>query len=82
MSAIFMERTTPIGLVRIVEKDGAITRLDLDSCEGFEARDCGQPGTSALLQSAARQLDEYFAGARTVFELPLRPAGTAFQREA
>lgn len=25
------------------------------------------------------QLDEYFAGTRTSFELPLRPAGTAFQ---
>ena len=35
---------------------------------------------SALLKRAARQLDEYFAGARTAFDLPLKPAGTAFQR--
>src|SRR5205085_9923425 len=28
----------------------------------------------------ARQLREFFAGERTAFELPLRPAGTPFQR--
>lgn len=28
---------------------------------------------------AARQLDEYFAGTRRTFDLPLDPAGTAFQ---
>lgn len=28
---------------------------------------------------AARQLDEYFAGTRTQFDLPLDPSGTAFQ---
>ena len=82
MSAIFTERTTPIGLVRIVEQDGAITRVDLSSCQGFDERDCGRPGTSALLRAAAQQLDEYFAGTRTAFELPLRPAGTAFQCQA
>lgn len=82
MSAIFTDRETPIGLVRIVEQDGAITRVDMSSCEGFAARECGQAGTSALLRAAAQQLDEYFAGTRTAFELPLRPEGTAFQRQA
>ncbi len=35
-----------------------------------------------LLAATAQQLTEYFAGTRTVFDLPLRPSGTAFQREA
>ena len=30
-------------------------------------------------QAAAEQLEAYFAGKRTTFSLPLRPAGTAFQ---
>jgi methylated-DNA-[protein]-cysteine S-methyltransferase len=30
---------------------------------------------------ATRQLREYFAGARTAFDLPLRPSGTPFQRQ-
>ena len=82
MSAIFMHRDAPIGLVRIVEQDGAITHVDMSSCDGFEQRERGQEGTSPLLEAAARQLDEYFAGTRLEFELPLRPAGTAFQRQA
>jgi methylated-DNA-[protein]-cysteine S-methyltransferase len=34
----------------------------------------------SLLREAARQLDAYFSGGLTVFSLPLRPAGTDFQR--
>ena len=33
-----------------------------------------------LIAAAAAQLREYFAGARKVFDLPLSPDGTAFQR--
>ena len=33
-----------------------------------------------ILQSAARELAEYFAGERTEFELALAPSGTSFQR--
>lgn len=33
-----------------------------------------------VLQAAARQLGEYFAGQRRVFEMPLSLAGTAFQQ--
>jgi methylated-DNA-[protein]-cysteine S-methyltransferase len=34
-----------------------------------------------VLVETARQLEEYFAGQRTVFELPLDFAGTDFQRK-
>jgi len=34
-----------------------------------------------VLRDAAVQLREYFAGARTRFDIPLAPAGTPFQRE-
>ncbi len=34
-----------------------------------------------LLAQAARQLEEYFSGQRQQFDLPLAPAGTAFQRQ-
>jgi methylated-DNA-[protein]-cysteine S-methyltransferase len=33
-----------------------------------------------LFRKAMAQLDEYFAGTRTAFDLPLAPEGTAFQR--
>jgi len=82
MSAIFMDTETPIGLVRVVEQEGAVTRVGLATSKGFAQRDWGQRGTSATLHAVVEQLAEYFVGTRTTFELPLRPAGTAFQRQA
>ncbi|MGL5851181.1 MAG: methylated-DNA--[protein]-cysteine S-methyltransferase [Phycicoccus sp.] len=46
----------------------------------------GRPGAESaasvdVLAEAYRQLAEYFAGERRVFDLPLRPAGTAFQQQ-
>jgi methylated-DNA-[protein]-cysteine S-methyltransferase len=35
--------------------------------------------SSAALAFARGQLEEYFAGTRTAFDLPLHPQGTAFQ---
>jgi methylated-DNA-[protein]-cysteine S-methyltransferase len=37
-------------------------------------------GETELLAKAAAQLDDYFAGRRTAFDLPLRFAGTEFQQ--
>jgi methylated-DNA-[protein]-cysteine S-methyltransferase len=34
-----------------------------------------------LLRRACAQLDDYFAGARTAFDLPLAPLGTPFQQQ-
>jgi methylated-DNA-[protein]-cysteine S-methyltransferase len=37
--------------------------------------------STPLLTIAARQLDEYFAGERFVFDFPIRQHGSAFQQE-
>ena len=37
--------------------------------------------TSEVLESAKRQLDEYFAGDRKTFDLKTHPVGTAFQQQ-
>ena len=37
---------------------------------------------AAILAEAMLQLDEYFAGTRRAFDLPLDPVGTEFQRSA
>jgi methylated-DNA-[protein]-cysteine S-methyltransferase len=39
-----------------------------------------EPRTHPVLETAARQLDEWFSGARRDFDLPLAPRGTPFQR--
>lgn len=39
-----------------------------------------QQGTSSVIELAIKQLDEYFAGERKSFDIPLRFAGTDFQQ--
>jgi len=39
-----------------------------------------EDNSSAVLRAAHAQLDQYFAGSRKRFELPLAPNGTSFQR--
>ena len=65
---------TPIGFTRITEEDGFITSIYLLDGE-FEIK----PVESPLLNAAMQQLDEYFAGERKVFDLPLKQHGTEFQ---
>lgn len=62
---------SPFGLFSVVEENGLITRLDWSS---------RRSDPTALLREACRQLDEYFAGERTVFDLPL-DFGTGFQEQ-
>ncbi|HEY6210306.1 MAG TPA: methylated-DNA--[protein]-cysteine S-methyltransferase [Gemmatimonadales bacterium] len=50
--------------------------LSLRSAQG---RVLGRGGTTELLVRVEAQLQEYFAGARTTFDLPLEPRGTDFQ---
>ena len=64
--------STPFGDLTLVEQDGAITSLDW--------RRSAQQDESALLDRAAAQLLGYVEGTRMEFDLPLRVAGTDFQR--
>ena len=69
---------SPIGRLELVEQGGALVAIRFDApVDGSPQHD---RGGSAVLGEAHRQLAEYFAGARRVFDLPLRPAGTEFQR--
>ncbi|HEV2187909.1 MAG TPA: methylated-DNA--[protein]-cysteine S-methyltransferase [Stellaceae bacterium] len=64
--------SSPVGKLAIHEKDAAIIAIRwADECES---------NGSPLLAEAARQLEAYFAGRLTQFDLPLRPAGSNFER--
>lgn len=67
---------TPLGQVRITEKSGAIAELVF--AKGWPEKAVQQE--TPLLQKAVKQLEEYFAGIRTEFDLPLSAAGTEFQK--
>jgi methylated-DNA-[protein]-cysteine S-methyltransferase len=63
---------TPLGDLTLSEEDGAIVALDWG-----RGRD---QDPTPLLRRARDQLQDYFDGTRTAFDLPLAPHGTAFQR--
>ena len=69
---------SPVGRLELVERGGALVAIH------FDAPPDGSPenerGGSPVLVEARRQLADYFAGTLRVFDLPLRPAGTEFQR--
>ncbi len=70
---------TPIGeLLLTADADGALTAVHLPGRHGSTA---GIQRDDELLEPARRQLTEYFAGERRDFDLPLRPAGAAFQKQ-
>lgn len=81
-TAITKTIESPVGRLSITEAGGTVVRIAwTDDQTGDPAGDPGaQPGESPLLARAAEQLDQYFAGQRRDFDLPLNPAGTPFQR--
>ncbi|MDQ7993602.1 MAG: methylated-DNA--[protein]-cysteine S-methyltransferase [Propionicimonas sp.] len=69
---------SPIGPLRLVATDSGLTAIEFSP---FGGRDPGdRHDEHPVLTKAAAQLAEYFAGDRTEFDLPLAPAGTAFQQ--
>jgi methylated-DNA-[protein]-cysteine S-methyltransferase len=70
---------TPIGRLLLTGNARALTGLHmLDGGRHAITIPAGQRRPGGLPE-AARQLDEYFAGQRTEFDLPLAPRGSEFQ---
>lgn len=65
---------SPIGPLSLVSNGAGLTHLLFDGArEASGAED-------KVLAAARKQLDDYFAGKRKGFDLPLDPSGTAFQK--
>ena len=62
---------SPLGPLAVIERDGAIAEL----CFGAGVTE----DATALLQTAADQVTEYFAGDRKDFDLPFAAPATPFQ---
>lgn len=63
---------TPLGPLTLFSRNGALVALDWG--------ESGPDAPDAVVEAAARQLADYFAGRRRDFDLPLAPAGSRFQR--
>jgi methylated-DNA-[protein]-cysteine S-methyltransferase len=73
---------SPVGDLRVVERDGAIVAIEFSPFRPpVDGRPLGeQRDDLPVLVEARRQLEAYFAGDLTDFDLPLSPVGTAFQQ--
>jgi len=69
---------TVIGRLTLVEKDGALSNIFFENQQiptGMSEKE------TAVLEKAAKELDEYFKGKRKDFDIPIAPEGTKFQRK-
>ena len=75
---------SPIGPMSIVVDDdvAAIVEVRFANSPLHDGEGGPRDDEHPLLRQAARELDEYFAGERTDFDVPLAPSGTAFQLAA
>ena len=72
---------SPIGPLTIVATNGALVAVLMDGHHRSPVPESawGERVDDAL-PDATLQLEEYFAGKRQAFDLPLAPSGTEFQR--
>ena len=75
MGFIFRYQTT-LGVFSFIEQEGVLTSLYLNKEIAKDGLDYGK---TPLIAKAIKQLDEYLAGKRKEFALPIAPAGTEFQ---
>lgn len=69
-------KNTSLGNITIIEDNGFITNLFL-SCNSSTSKNNKRTET---IDQAFKELDEYLSGKRRVFNIPLNPNGTEFQR--
>ena len=69
---------SPIGRIELTSDGSAVTSLTIER-GGHLPLEEQTEHSDAILDRAAAQLGEYFAGARTGFDVPVRLVGTPFQ---
>jgi len=72
---------SPVGELRIIEHNGAITAIEFTPFRATDGRPRGERADdNPVLAEAVRQLRAYFDRDLKEFDLPLAPAGTDFQQ--
>jgi len=80
MTNVYLTRLdSPIGRIELVGDDDALTGVTIER-DGALPHDGEPERSNIVLDDARSQLLEYFAGARTDFDIPVRLSGTAFQQ--
>jgi methylated-DNA-[protein]-cysteine S-methyltransferase len=71
---------SPLGPLTLVAADGTLAGLYMDKQRHLPAEETFGPPDATPFDEASAQLEAYFAGRLTEFDLPLTMAGTPFQR--
>jgi methylated-DNA-[protein]-cysteine S-methyltransferase len=71
---------SPIGPLTLVGRAGRLTQLDMEDQAHAVPVPEGARRDDAAFADVCDQLDEYFAGTRTRFDVPMLLEGTEFQR--
>lgn len=72
---------SPVGRLLLVADATALRQLSFEDGKGVSGPPPGSvAGTNGIIERAARELAEYFAGGRREFTVEVLPAGTEFQR--
>jgi methylated-DNA-[protein]-cysteine S-methyltransferase len=78
----YLEHPSPLGTLLLAATERGVAGIYYEQHSHFAGRDGWQAAPQhALLLQTAHQLDEYFAGQRREFDVPLDPDGTPFQQE-
>jgi methylated-DNA-[protein]-cysteine S-methyltransferase len=77
---------SPVGELRLIAGDNGLRAIlwgaeDLARIASIDVANLIE-GSTPVLDRAVTQLEEYFAGTRREFDLPLDPGGTPFQQSA
>ena len=78
MTVAFSTMPSPVGELLLTADDGRLTGLYMPADR--YARPPGAQRDDGALAPVRSQLEEYFAGRRSAFDLPLAPGGTPFQQ--
>lgn len=70
---------SPVGQLKITASKTAITAIEF--CDKSSSNQQSPSISNTILEKAVIQIKEYLAGTRQIFDLPLDPQGTVFQKK-
>jgi methylated-DNA-[protein]-cysteine S-methyltransferase len=82
MTYAFKTVATPVGELMLVASEKGLAAILWENDDPSRVRlgELVEDAANPILQAAGTQLNEYFAGTRTAFDLPLDFKGTPFQK--
>jgi len=72
---------SPVGKLRLVASDKGLVAIDLRNVRAASDQET-IASAQKILSATKKQLEQYFAGKRTSFDIPLDLEGTEFQQQA